>query len=211
MAWDGNGNFSRTNGVNSGTGTWTADKNASTNILASRHDTHDQDLATGIGSCLTKNNESKPTADFKPNADASYDLGSATAQWKNAYLSGHVIGSGSANLYTPTITNGSNVASSTVREFRWVRIGNIVIVSGYVEIDPTTGSTTTVFDISLPVASAFTTGYELAGWCKEILSPGNAGGFIQANATDDRATAGYACSSSAASSAVLVIFSYTVV
>ena len=77
MAWDGSGNFSRTNGTQTGATTWADADAAGSDIVTDEHDTHDQDLATGIAACLTKNGETKPTADFKPNADASYDLGSA--------------------------------------------------------------------------------------------------------------------------------------
>lgn len=88
MAWNGSGTFSRTNGTHTGSSTWVQDRDAGDYILASRHDTHDQDLADGIGACLTKNNESKPTAHFRPNADATYDLGSGSLQWRALYLSG---------------------------------------------------------------------------------------------------------------------------
>ena len=91
MAWDGSGNFTRDNGTNSGSETWQDDAAAGTKIRADRHDTHDQDLADGVAACLTKNNESKPTADFVPNADATYDLGSSSAGWTNAYLTGDVV------------------------------------------------------------------------------------------------------------------------
>jgi len=88
MAWNGSGTFSRTNGTHTGSSTWVQDRDAGDYILASRHDAHDQDLADGIGACLTKNNESKPTAHFRPNADATYDLGSGSLQWRALYLSG---------------------------------------------------------------------------------------------------------------------------
>lgn len=88
MAWNGSGTFSRTNGTHTGSSTWVQDRDAGDYILATRHDTHDQDLADGINACLTKNNETKPTAHFRPNADASYDLGSASLQWKDLHLSG---------------------------------------------------------------------------------------------------------------------------
>lgn len=85
MAWNGSGTFTRTNGVNTGATLWASDRDASTKILATRHDTHDQDLATGIQSALTKNNESKPTANFAPNADNSYSVGTATVGWTTYY------------------------------------------------------------------------------------------------------------------------------
>lgn len=88
MAWDGSGNFTRTNGTQSGAATWADADSAGNNITTSQHDTHDEDLADGIAATLTKNNESKPTADFKPNADATYSLGSALLRWVNAFFSG---------------------------------------------------------------------------------------------------------------------------
>ena len=81
MPW-GSGSFNRYYGA---TG-WTDDKNATTFILASRHDTHDQDLADGINACLTRDNQAKPTASFLPNADNSYDLGSGSFSWRQLYL-----------------------------------------------------------------------------------------------------------------------------
>ena len=64
MAWDGNGAFSRTNGVNSGSTTWQDDRDAGTKIRADRHDTHDQDLSAGINACLAKNGENAATGDL---------------------------------------------------------------------------------------------------------------------------------------------------
>jgi hypothetical protein len=94
MPWDGSGGFTRSNGTQTGSTTWANARDAGNNIVASQHDTHDQDLADGIAACLTKNNESKPTAAFRPNADASYDLGSASLQWRDAYFSRDIISSG---------------------------------------------------------------------------------------------------------------------
>lgn len=85
MSWNGSGTFTRTNGVNTGATLWAADRDATTKILATRHDTHDQDLATGLQACITKNNESKPTANFAPNADASYSVGTSTVGWTTYY------------------------------------------------------------------------------------------------------------------------------
>ena len=87
MAWNGTGTFSRTNGTHTGSSTWVQDRDAGAYILATRHDTHDEDLATGINACLTKNGETKPTADFVPNADNTLDLGSSSARWAEGYIS----------------------------------------------------------------------------------------------------------------------------
>lgn len=83
MAWNGSGTFSRTNGVHTGTGVWADDKAAGAKILASRHDTHDQDVATGINACLTKNGENTPSAHLSYLNTQSYV--SSTGGSSNAY------------------------------------------------------------------------------------------------------------------------------
>ena len=108
MAWNGSGTFTRTNGTNAGSTTWQDDAAAGTKITASNHDTHDEDLATAINSSLTKNNETKPTAHFLPNADASYNLGSASAQWVNLFLSGDA--TAATFLATGDTSAGDNAA-----------------------------------------------------------------------------------------------------
>lgn len=111
MPWDGSGSFSRTNGTQTGATTWANARDAANNITASQHDTHDQDLADGIGACLTKNNESKPTAAFRPNADATYDLGSSALQWRDLYLSRNATIVGTLNA---PITQNSQSAAYTL-------------------------------------------------------------------------------------------------
>lgn len=103
MSWDGSGNFSRTNGTNSGAETWQDDAAAGTKIRADRHDTHDQDLSDGISACLTQNNESKPTAHFLPNVTSSLNLGSTSYLWQNIYYSGSIL-----NSTTDAIIGGAN-------------------------------------------------------------------------------------------------------
>jgi hypothetical protein len=88
MGWDGSGAFTRNNGTQTGSTTWADADAAGNDITTSQHDTHDEDLADGIQACLTKNNETKPTADFKPNADATYSFGSSALRWVNLWLSG---------------------------------------------------------------------------------------------------------------------------
>jgi len=48
------GAFTRTNGTNTGSTLWNADKVAGTKITSSNHDTHDQDLANGINATVMK-------------------------------------------------------------------------------------------------------------------------------------------------------------
>lgn len=53
MGWSG-GTFTRTNGTYNGSTVWAQDRDASVKITAAHHDTHDQDLATGINACVAK-------------------------------------------------------------------------------------------------------------------------------------------------------------
>ena len=86
MPWNGAGNFSRTNGVNTGTEVWQDDAATVQNILSDRHDTHDQDIADGLNIALTKDGQSwPPTANLDMGTFKFTDVGDATA--RNQYLS----------------------------------------------------------------------------------------------------------------------------
>jgi len=68
-----------------------------------------------------------------------------------------------SGTYTPTLTNGSNVTASTAYACQWMRVGNVVTVSGKVDIDPNLTSTSTQLGISLPIASTTGGAQNLAG------------------------------------------------
>ena len=108
MTWDGNGTYSRTNGTNTGATLWNADAAAGTKITTARHDTHDEDIATAITACLTKNMETKPTADFVPNVTTTYDLGTTSLKWEDLHLNGNALIGGTLG------TTGAATFSSTV-------------------------------------------------------------------------------------------------
>lgn len=318
MAWSGSGTFSRVFGASG----WTNDKNNGVKILASRHDTNDQDLADGINACLTRNNETKPTADFLPAADNTLSLGSASFRWLNVNniaftdfarlsLANSFVGSSNGNrfhdfqntsngtaalsairvigdataldlgqtssgfsgaaitggpagqssflanngafplsigtnfterlridengriggkalhnnatspagiavqyiasgTYTPTITNVTNVTSSTARVCQWLRVGNVVTVSGSVNITETLGAAVTAFDVSLPLASNIsgTAGSDLAGFCAGDLVTTGRGGPVVGNTALDRAAAKY-LAQNAGATAEEVSFQFT--
>ena len=63
MPWSG-GSFTRTNGVHTGSTLWVQDRDAGTKILATRHDTHDQDLADGINATLEKSGSNAATGNL---------------------------------------------------------------------------------------------------------------------------------------------------
>lgn len=91
-----------------------------------------------------------------------------------------------SGTYTPTLTNVANLDASTARLATYMRVGATVTVSGQVDVDPTTTATLTKLGISLPVASALTTAFQLGGTAAAIGIAGQSAG-IQADATNDRA------------------------
>jgi hypothetical protein len=80
MAWNGSGNFQRTNGSFSGSAVWEDDANAGFDIVDTRHDNHDQDLAQGINNCLTKDGQNSPTADLSMSTFKHTNVGDGTAR-----------------------------------------------------------------------------------------------------------------------------------
>lgn len=78
MAFNGSGTFNRTNGVNTGSGLWQQDRDDATNILSTRHDTHDQDFADGLTNCVTKDGQTTPTANLPMGGFAHTNVAAAT-------------------------------------------------------------------------------------------------------------------------------------
>jgi len=62
MGWDGSGNFNRTDGTRSGATTWNQADTAGVGIVSTDHDTHDEDIASGLENCITRTAETKFTA-----------------------------------------------------------------------------------------------------------------------------------------------------
>ncbi len=64
--------------------------------------------------------------------------------------------------YTPTLTNTTNISSSTAQALQGMRVGNYVTISGAVDATPTaTGQC--VLSMSIPLASTFTAQGQLGG------------------------------------------------
>ena len=87
--------------------------------------------------------------------------------------------------YTPTITGVANVAAYTLYGAMYSRAQNVVTVSGYIQIDPTS-ATTTSLGISLPVGSALAFGYDVIG-VANCDTAGENSAVIGADTTNDRA------------------------
>lgn len=92
-----------------------------------------------------------------------------------------------AGTYTPTLTNTTNIDASTSYQAQYMRIGNVVSVSGKVDIDPTAAGSVTL-GISLPIASNLTNNEDVGG----VLTNSATSAMtlaIRANTANDRAEA----------------------
>lgn len=82
--WSGSGSFSRTNTVHTGATVWEQDRLNGDKIIATRHDSHDQDLADGIAGCLARNGENAPSADLPMGTYKHLNVGAAAARTQYA-------------------------------------------------------------------------------------------------------------------------------
>ena len=99
-------------------------------------------------------------------------------------------GLSSSGTYTPTLTNGTNVAASVAQNCHWWRVGNEISVTGIMTATATLTATTTVIDISLPVASGMAATTDLSGLMTSSAIAGLSGG-IEGNLTSDIARLTY--------------------
>lgn len=121
-----------------------------------------------------------------------------------------------SGTYTPTLTNTTNVASSSFTNSppaKWIRVGNVVQVSGHVTITPTAAAgTQTILDLSLPIASNFVNFEDCSGTASDGASgvgTANSSAVIQASIANDRAQIIYAANNTN-SKIFSFNFSYTV-
>lgn len=88
-------------------------------------------------------------------------------------------------VYTPTLTNVTNINSSTAYACQYMVVGNVCTVSGKVRFNCTSAAAAQI-DLSLPIASNFAAEEELAGVASsEDVADGPM--YIKADTTNDRA------------------------
>lgn len=95
-----------------------------------------------------------------------------------------------SGTYTPTLTNGTNAASSVAQLCHWWRVGNQISVTGILTATATLTATTTVIDISLPVATGMAATTDLSGVMASSAIAGLSGG-IEGNLSSDIARLTY--------------------
>jgi hypothetical protein len=113
----------------------------------------------------------------------------------------------SSGTYTPTVTDIANTTSNVARVCQYLRVGNTVTVSGFIDLTVTAGATSTIVEISLPIASNFSAVENCAGG-------GTAGTAtltsVYGSVTNDKATV-FFVSSGTGSTAVAFQFTYTII
>lgn len=100
----------------------------------------------------------------------------------------YVIAATASGSYTPTVTNVTNVGSGSASVSQYIKIGNRVTVTGYVDFTVTTASTPSEIDISLPFSSNFTSSTDASGTAtsSNTFAIANSGTMLSADATNDR-------------------------
>lgn len=116
-----------------------------------------------------------------------------------------------SGTYTPTLTNISNVDSSTPRQCQWTRVGNVVCVSGEIDIDPTSLDTNTRLRISLPIASDLNAASNLsgAGHDRSTTSTFSRSAWISADTTNNEADLGWIAGATTTKT-IVFIFQYLI-
>lgn len=118
-----------------------------------------------------------------------------------------------SGTYTPTLTSVANISATTARQCQWMRVGNVVTVSGQFDATHTaTGTVASEVGVSLPIASSFTTAFQAGGTANSYQA---GSGFvnaqsIDADATNDRARVRWMNAAISGSTTYTFSFSYEV-
>lgn len=117
-------------------------------------------------------------------ATAIAEIATTPFQTTNLLYSAEVLSGGLAGAntfafgtYTPTVTNVANVAAIANASGKYIRIGDLVMVTVYVDLDCSSASpTTSQVTITLPIASTFTVINDVTGTgCSQGTSGGGTG------------------------------------
>ena len=113
-----------------------------------------------------------------------------------------------SGAYTPTVSSTTNVSASTPQECRYTQVDDVVTVFGSVSITPTSTSSNTQFNLSLPITPKdFTISSDLTG-AGEFRNAAAASVAVRADTANDVATFQFTSDSSGGSGNVYFSFSY---
>lgn len=116
-----------------------------------------------------------------------------------------------SGTYTPAVSQLANIGTSASAQASWLRVGNIVYVSGSVTIDPTSVSILTAIALSLPIASNFANANNANGNAQRATTAvASLGAYIQADSVNDRVEFSYLNDTDVASRTWVYHYSYEV-
>jgi hypothetical protein len=129
----------------------------------------------------------------------------------NTTATGNSFGNVCSGRYTPTLTNTTNVSSSTPVQLYYMRVGNVVTITGRVDVT-TTATGNTVLGLSFPIASAISTNAQVGGVlvCVSSTVSLNTYGRINGDTTNARALLQWNSTSTSATT-YSINFTYEVV
>lgn len=113
MPWSGSAGsktYSRTDGTRSGSTTWQLADGAGVDIVATDHDTHDQDMADAISATLLKDGGNTATGNLPMGGFRHQNVGASVARTDYARFSDHQDGKG---IYCPTVGGTGNAITLT--------------------------------------------------------------------------------------------------
>lgn len=152
---------------------------------------------SGTGATLTLGSTLASTVLALRAANVSYMNLTADGRWYGTALhnnAGAVTGTTNqymaSGTYTPTLSNTTNVAASTARKCQWIRVGNVVSVSGSADIDPTAAAAT-LMGISLPIASNLALATDCGGTAAGDQAAAIEAAAVRGDATNDRCEFSY--------------------
>lgn len=140
MSWSG-GTYTKGNNA---TGGWAGDASLGIGIEAGRHDTQDNDFATGINNCIAKDGQNAATADLPMGAFKHTNVANATARNNYAAVGqvqdGDFIWLGTAGGTTTALTASASPAITAYKAGQKFRL---ITASG------STGSTATAHTLTI--------------------------------------------------------------
>ena len=132
--------------------------------------------------------------------DANADV--ATKQWV-------ITNAGTSGTYTPTLTNINNITSFYLEApWNYIRVGNMVFVTGHIWVQLTSYPGGFTFRASLPIASNITGSGQISGLCNMVGATEVSGEIIGVPASDLLQMAHGTYPSSTANGSI--VFSYPV-
>jgi hypothetical protein len=113
-------------------------------------------------------------------------------------------------VYTPTLTDETNITSSVAFQCQYLRVGSVVTVSGKVSALATDPDITTVLGMTIPIASNFGAEEDLGG-SSHTNENDRFGAAFRADAGNDRASLVWKSESSVSNRVMHFSFTYRII